>query len=87
MDRYAELTAVDAAVFEKVWKVAVEIRETERHFNQLQHGYRALASTWLLGTFAGVGFIASDTTPHQSPASHVRHRTGRSRRHRAAMDR
>lgn len=31
--------------------------EYERHFNNIQAGFRAVASTWLLATFAAVGLI------------------------------
>lgn len=44
---------------EQVWKVVLELGENERHFNQLQHQYRMLASTWLLAMFGGVGFAVS----------------------------
>lgn len=44
---------------EQVWKVVAELGVNERHFNQLQHQYRILASTWLLAMFAGVGFALS----------------------------
>src|SRR5215216_5478081 len=44
---------------ELVWKMYMEIGEAERHFNQLQHQYRLLASTWLLATFVGMGYVAS----------------------------
>jgi hypothetical protein len=43
--------------FEAVWKIAQECGEEERHFNQLQSVYRGLASTWLLATFAAVGYL------------------------------
>ena len=42
-----------------VWAMIVEIGLNERHFNQLQTSYRALASTWLLGLFAAAGFLLS----------------------------
>lgn len=48
--------AVAAGAREDVWDRLKEAGEFERHFNQLQAGYRTLASTWLLATFAGVGF-------------------------------
>jgi len=44
---------------EQVWKIVLELGVNERHFNQLQHQYRMLASTWLLAMFAGVGFALS----------------------------
>lgn len=40
-----------------IWSVVQELGENERHFNNLQHNYRVLASTWLLAMFAGVGFV------------------------------
>jgi len=42
-----------------VWKIILELGENERHFNQLQHQYRMMASTWLLAMFGGVGFAVS----------------------------
>lgn len=38
------------------WQQVVEAGQYERHFNQLESTYRTLASTWLLATFAGIGF-------------------------------
>src|SRR5215217_4050892 len=34
-----------------------EIGEFERHINQLEHQYRVLASTWLLGVFVAAGYV------------------------------
>jgi len=42
---------------DKTWEMIKEIGESERHFNQLEHQYRVLASTWLLGVFVAVGFL------------------------------
>jgi hypothetical protein len=39
------------------WDQLKEIGESERHFNDLQVRYRLLASTWLLASFAGMGFV------------------------------
>jgi hypothetical protein len=55
------LDMVDKDTFDRVWKIAQEIGIQERHFNELQSGYRNLASTWLLATFAGMGFAISNT--------------------------
>jgi hypothetical protein len=41
------------------WATIVEIGLQERAFNTLEATYTALASTWLLATFAGVGFMLS----------------------------
>lgn len=41
------------------WSALGEIGAYERHFNELQSKYRALASTWLLATFGAVGFVLS----------------------------
>ena len=43
--------------FDQVWQVMKETYETERHFNNLETQYRILASQWLLGAFAGIGFV------------------------------
>jgi hypothetical protein len=50
---------------DSVWQQLHEAGEAERHFNQLQAGYRGLASTWLLAAFVGVGFtfINNSTIP------------------------
>src|SRR5215203_5304800 len=42
---------------DKTWEMIKEIGENERHFNQLVHQYRVLASTWLLGVFVAAGFV------------------------------
>ena len=39
------------------WEYLKEIGESERHFNNIQAKYRLLASTWLLASFAGIGFV------------------------------
>jgi hypothetical protein len=44
---------------EGVWKIVLELGQQERHFNQMQHQYRLLASSWLLAMFAGIGFSLS----------------------------
>lgn len=41
------------------WAYVVECGISERHFNEMQSRYRALASTWLLGSFAGIGFVVT----------------------------
>jgi hypothetical protein len=43
------------------------IREYEQHFNQIQSNYRSLASTWLLATFAGIGFVWSVNYKNDNP--------------------
>ena len=40
-----------------VWAMVTELSECERHFNNLQHNYRVLASTWLLAMFAAIGYV------------------------------
>ena len=40
------------------------ITAAEHHFNDLCFKIRGLASTWLLATFAGVGFLLTNETPH-----------------------
>lgn len=61
-------------IFESVWKIVQECGEEERHFNQLQSVYRGIASTWLLATFGGVGYLMFDKTgipPHPWMAAMV----------------
>ena len=45
---------------ETIWSIAQEIGNSERHFNQLQHQYRALASVWTLAMFAGIQYLLSN---------------------------
>jgi hypothetical protein len=45
---------------ENVWKIAQELGVNERHFNQMQHQYRAMASGWMLAIFAGVQFVLAN---------------------------
>jgi hypothetical protein len=44
---------------EVIREFLAECGAAERHFNEIQARYRALASTWLLATFAGIGFVLS----------------------------
>lgn len=50
---------LDAAV---AWKYLVEIGLSERHFNSIESTYRGLASTWVLASFAGMGFAINAST-------------------------
>jgi Flp pilus assembly protein TadB len=45
---------------DRIWQQLCEASRFERHFNQLQAGYRGLASTWLLATFGGIGFAIAN---------------------------
>jgi hypothetical protein len=47
---------------DQLWPALTEVGAYERHFNDIQSKYRALASTWLLATFGGVGFVLSQRT-------------------------
>lgn len=42
------------------WEIIKTITEAEHHFNNLCFNIRALASTWLLATFVGVGFLLKE---------------------------
>ena len=53
------IEAVDKEVFDRVWKLVTEIGTQERHFNNIQSNYRTMASGWLLATFGGFGFAAT----------------------------
>jgi hypothetical protein len=44
-------------VIDNIWEVYAEIGASERHFNNLEHQYRLLASTWLLATFVAMGYV------------------------------
>lgn len=41
------------------WAYLQEIGTNERHFNQIESTYRGLASTWVLASFAGMGWFAT----------------------------
>lgn len=45
-------------------EVYKELGTYERHFNQMQSVYRSLASTWLLATFAGIGYIFHESSTY-----------------------
>lgn len=45
--------------FTHIWTIYSDIKDFEHHFNNLVTKYRTLASTWLLATFGGVGFVIS----------------------------
>jgi len=51
--------AADNDEREQVWNIYQELGLIERHFNSLQTNCRALASTWLLAAFAGIGIVIS----------------------------
>ena len=42
---------------DQTWEMIKEVGEFERHFSQLEHQYRILASTWLLVVFVATGFV------------------------------
>ena len=43
-----------------ILQVMSELGKYQRHFNQLQHQYRALTSAWILGMFAGIQYVLSN---------------------------
>jgi len=51
------LKHVDSELFDRVMRLTEQIGGQERHFNNLQTGYRKLASTWLLASFAACGYV------------------------------
>ncbi len=55
-----DLAEVPQLLFDRIWAILKSLDEREKHFNDLQARYRTLASTWLLATFAGIGFMFSD---------------------------
>jgi hypothetical protein len=57
-----DIARVNQRQFDRVWAMLVELGAIERHFNDLENRYRGLASTWLLATFAAVGFVLSTQT-------------------------
>jgi hypothetical protein len=52
-----ELENISDPYFQRVWSIMKETYESERHFNNLETQYRILASQWLLGAFAAIGFV------------------------------
>lgn len=56
-DRF--LDRLDPDDFDRAWQIFCKLREIENQFNSLQTDYRKLASTWLLATFAAIGFVLS----------------------------
>jgi hypothetical protein len=61
MDKQS-ITLIDSNEFDRVWKIFTEIGVLERHFNELESRYRSLASSWLLATFVGIGFVVAQPT-------------------------
>jgi hypothetical protein len=45
--------------YSRVWNIYCELGVIDRHFNNAQSNCRALASTWLLAGFAGIGIAIS----------------------------
>jgi hypothetical protein len=43
-----------------IWQIYDGLGKQCQHFNSLETHYRALASTWLLAAFAGIGFVAKE---------------------------
>jgi len=56
-NEYDQVHSIRREEFENVWDVFKELGLEERHFNELESGYRTLASTWLLAAFGAVGFV------------------------------
>jgi len=52
---------------DRVWKIYCELGLIDRHFNNAQSNCRALASTWMLATFAGIGVVISKDLSVQFP--------------------
>lgn len=53
------IAGVPEELFSRVWEFVKMCEEREKHFNDIQSRYRTLASTWLLASFAGIGFALS----------------------------
>jgi hypothetical protein len=49
---------------DSIVRIYLSLGEAERQFNNIQNAYRLLASTWLLATLAGIGFMLSTPAPH-----------------------
>src|ERR1700749_2334662 len=57
LDQSKSLKDVPPHLFDRVMRITEQIGNQERHFNNLQSGYRKLASTWLLASFAACGYV------------------------------
>ncbi len=53
------------------WEIIKTITDAEHHFNNLCFKIRTLASTWLLATFAGVGFLITKTIDPELKAENL----------------
>jgi hypothetical protein len=53
------------------WEIIKVITTSEHHFNNLCFKIRTLASTWLLATFAGVGFLLTKQIGEQLEIDHL----------------
>lgn len=51
------LEDVDDKTFNRAWEITKELNENIRHYNEHQTKYRSLASQWLIGAFAAMGFV------------------------------
>jgi hypothetical protein len=70
MRRYeAKVASGTGAAADRIWEIYKVIGEEERHFNQIQHHYRVLTSTWLLATFAAAGYVLSNLTASSNEGS------------------
>jgi len=53
------------------WEKIKLITQSENHFNNLCFNIRALASTWLLASLGGVGFLLTKTVTADLQANHL----------------
>lgn len=51
------LETINNEYFSRIWDITKEINENIRHYNDHQTRYRSIASQWLLGAFAAMGFV------------------------------
>jgi hypothetical protein len=54
---FEDLEKVSSILYDRVWGITKELNENIRHYNEHQAKYRSLASQWLLGAFAAMGFV------------------------------
>ena len=50
----------DVAEVERAWKMIIDLRDAEVHFNTIKAQVRALASGWLLAAFGAMGFLLTE---------------------------
>jgi hypothetical protein len=61
-----DVTSADFEV-ERAWKMIIELRASEEHFNTIKAQIRTLASGWLLAAFGAMGFLLTEKLSVELP--------------------